>query len=166
MCSLGYSASSLIDLLSALHTLRKMNHQFAFVSIDGDTGKVKGEDRNVVRSRCMRGKNKREDSRRSLREARRSKGLPLRNPNQSIRSSLEDVATATLLVANSESLDSPDSPDDNPEPNSTSRDSDLVTVTPNRAGQRHSSPGLNGEIIRFMSEDTPIYPREMAFMSE
>ena len=43
--------------------------KFVFVQAD-DLGKPKATDRSVIRSHCMRGRNKRADSRRSLREAR------------------------------------------------------------------------------------------------
>ncbi|KAF2868652.1 hypothetical protein BDV95DRAFT_609565 [Massariosphaeria phaeospora] len=47
-----------------------MTVQFDFVSLDAQ-GKTQAGDRSFIRKRCMQGKNKREDSRRTLREAKR-----------------------------------------------------------------------------------------------
>ncbi|CAI0645160.1 unnamed protein product [Colletotrichum noveboracense] len=48
-----------------------MSNQFAFVVV-GDSGKTRSADRSVIRSRCMKGKNRQEGSRRSLQAARKA----------------------------------------------------------------------------------------------
>ncbi|KAI1322485.1 hypothetical protein F5Y16DRAFT_40202 [Xylariaceae sp. FL0255] len=50
-----------------------MTTKFAFVSVSGKDGKVESQNSGLVRSHCMRGKNTRDNSRRSLRAARRQK---------------------------------------------------------------------------------------------
>lgn len=110
-----------------------MASKFAFVAVDGDRGKVKEEDRDLVRSRCMIGKNKREGSRRSLREAKSSTILEKRNKHQPI----------------------------SVPPNNRSENDDANFG----AGKRYSQPSLGREMIRFVTEDTATYPREMAFIS-
>ena len=45
---------------------------FSFVIADPSTGKTASADRKLIRSHCMKGKNKREDSRRSRRLARQA----------------------------------------------------------------------------------------------
>lgn len=47
---------------------------FTFVSADDSTGKIKPTDRDLIRSRCMHGVNKRQDSRRSLQAQRQARG--------------------------------------------------------------------------------------------
>ncbi|KAI3318985.1 hypothetical protein HD806DRAFT_539687 [Xylariaceae sp. AK1471] len=137
-----------------------MTSQFAFVTIDGNRGKVKEEDRDLVRSRCMRGKNKREGSRRSLREAKRSMALPHRTKHQPLGSLLRKGATPTTSTLPSSG--SEDSPDEYSTPNNTSQDTNLRVINM-RAEKRHLGPSLGREIVRFISEDTPTYPRELVF---
>ena len=53
---------------------------FSFVVADPSTGKTASTDRKLIRSHCMKGKNKREDSRRSRRLARQSAKLTAPTP--------------------------------------------------------------------------------------
>lgn len=59
--------------------------QFAFVNIDGSSGKPRATNgKTLVRSHCMRGKNKREDSRRSVRQARQFKHVCVTNSETAV----------------------------------------------------------------------------------
>ncbi|KAI8628124.1 hypothetical protein F5Y19DRAFT_154085 [Xylariaceae sp. FL1651] len=134
--------------------------QYTFVSIDGDSGRVKEGDRELVRSRCMKGKNKREDSRRSLRAVRQSTSLSKEKKPLPHRK----AAAATTPSRSAPDSKNLDRSDEDPESSTMGRDGDL-RITSMRSRQRHSSLSLHREITQFMSEDTPTYPRELASMS-
>jgi len=134
-----------------------MSTQFAFVSVEGAKGKVKKEDRELVRSRCMKGKNKKEDSRRSLREARARQAMVLpQRPRQQWPSGNAHpggyIGEAASSMGNGEDGDQ----EDFPTMKKTGQNSWKITV----------GASLHREMVRFMHEDTPAYPREMAFTSE
>ncbi|KAI1813657.1 hypothetical protein GGS20DRAFT_552222 [Poronia punctata] len=146
-----------------------MATQFAFVSVDGSKGKVKAEDRELVRSRCMKGKNKKEDSRRSVRErARQETTLPRRT-----RQRPSENAPPTSLVNYSyasSSSSSSSSTSSSASESSTSDDGHEWSPTKGANGQFVSNvslvASLHREMVRFMHEDTPTYPREMIFVSQ
>ncbi|KAH8657785.1 hypothetical protein BX600DRAFT_552055 [Xylariales sp. PMI_506] len=82
--------------------------QFAFVLMDGPSGRLQAQgDRSIIRSHCMRGKNKREDSRRSIRQARRQ--VRQMQPSLSTRTSTPR-AHAKKRLANSRSVSTVASP--------------------------------------------------------
>jgi hypothetical protein len=65
------SRTAFQELFIGCSALHEMASTFAFVLTDGN-GRTEADHRLLIRSHCMRGKNKRQGSRRSLREARRA----------------------------------------------------------------------------------------------
>jgi hypothetical protein len=117
-----------------------------FVLADGDSGKVKIEDRCLIRSRCMEGKNKRQDSRRSLREERRAHRLP-RQKRDGTHKKPETKAVESTLPADTAHLA-------------------VVTRMDRRELLQALTPRLDRAMTQYTHSDTPTYPRELAFTSE
>jgi hypothetical protein len=119
-----------------------MKDQLIFVSSENSTGKLGVEDRQLIRSRCMQGVNKKESSRRSMRASRRSAGLPLSAQAYRVTSKHDSGAKVTADAMHPVDLTTP----------SVSHDSSAA-----RSG------GLDLEILQLIHQDTVLYPREFTF---
>ncbi|KAH8881752.1 hypothetical protein GQ53DRAFT_812424 [Thozetella sp. PMI_491] len=136
-----------------------MTGQFAFVFVESDSGKLNLADRQLVRSRCMQGKNKKSNSRRSLLAAGRATRLPQRNRapregNFEYRSKEDDLTPISAGSSSPENLSvnraSATGPPATPK-------AEAIT----RFIQQHSRSQLDWELGRFTHEDTQTYPREL-----
>jgi hypothetical protein len=119
-----------------------MNGQLIFVSSDNSTGKLGVDDRQLIRSRCMQGVNKKESSRRSLRASRRAARLP--HPAQEYRVTSRHEPGAKVTA-------------DAVDP------ADLTTHSVSHDYPVAHSRGLDLEILQFIHQDTVLYPREFTF---
>ncbi len=132
-----------------------MATQFPFVIAESDSGKINQVDRELIRSRCMKGKNKRANSRRSLGAARRAARLSQRKQTDwSADDEAEGAAAHIPELGPSSNV------------NLECRLENLVsasglTADPERYSghlQSQYGPKLDQEITRFIHEDTPISP--------
>jgi hypothetical protein len=89
--------------------------------------------------------------------------LPQRYKNQPLGDLLGKGTTAT--TSTSSNSGSEHRADEYSTTNDTSQETS-ISVMSMHAGKRYFRPSLGLEIVRFMSGDTPTYPREMVFMSE
>ncbi|KFA81075.1 hypothetical protein S40288_01018 [Stachybotrys chartarum IBT 40288] len=121
-----------------------MGAEFAFVSLDNTTGKTKPADRLVIRSRCMQGINKKENSRRSLRAVRKAAAAAEKNPQAQSGVLKAPTAGSGSAASSTEA-----------EELARLRDATMRYV------QRYAGPTLDFEIIRFFHQDTSFYPREL-----
>jgi hypothetical protein len=138
-----------------------MASQFVFVSTDG--GKVKATDRDLIRSRCMQGKNKRQNSRRSLQAARQA-ALSAQS-----KDSLESKARRET-VAFSDQPSAPTGKGAHGPWKPTRRANSHKLPAPISVSQstidylqRHFEPKLGSDLVRFIRRDAAIYPQEFLF---
>ncbi|KAI0388425.1 hypothetical protein F5Y17DRAFT_463711, partial [Xylariaceae sp. FL0594] len=131
-----------------------MATQFAFVSVEGAKGK--------------------EDSRRSLREARAKQAMVLAQrpknegkqqgrQQQEQQQPIEEVARA---FSPSGSSSSASMPTDTSSEDDDSLDLPSMTMIRRHGGKNMGGASLQREMVRFMYEDTAVYPREMIFTSQ
>lgn len=132
----------------------RMADQLFFVSADSGTGQVKQLDRERIRSRCMRGKNKKADSRRSLQAARRAARPEKKTTKMQLQPPDEVIATDTIIIP---------APSDGNSASSLARKFEADSEDHVACLWQCCSPNLGPGVVQLIHHDTVTYPREFVF---